>query len=402
MTNDAVQSLVVEHIAKLTPYSSARKIGGQGIWLNANEYAKTPDCLIFDEVNNELLALVEALNRYPNPQPADVIGAYAQYAGVSANNVLMTRGGDEGIELIIRAFACPSDTTIDAHSIDVHSMMDTPNTQANAQADTVLYCPPTYGMYEVSSQTLGVATLKVNQIVSDKGFVIDLPAIERALDTHRIKVIFLCNPNNPTGALLEWADLMRLLTLTQNRAIVVIDEAYIEFSEHCSVAHQLGDYPHLAIIRTLSKAFGLAGIRAGFVLANPQLIDVLSKVIAPYPIPTPTAAIAGLALSPKQIQVMKNRVKHIELSRQKLITRLQALSIVTCIYPTSTNFVLVKFVDGQAVFDYLWREGIIVRNQSQAIHLSDCIRITVGSDDENGTLIDLLTHFDRHHLTTTL
>lgn len=387
MTNTTPQSLVVEHIATLTPYGSARKIGGQGIWLNANEYAKTPDCLAFDGTNNELLALVDTLNRYPNPQPADVISAYAQYARVNTNNVLMTRGGDEGIELIIRAFASPSNMTKDHHV-----MMN-----GNNRDDTVLYCPPTYGMYEVSSQTLGVATLKVNQIVSDKGFVLDLPAIEQALDTHRIKVIFICNPNNPTGNLLERTDLIRILTLTQNRAIVVIDEAYIEFSENCSMVNELGNYPNLIIIRTLSKAFGLAGIRAGFVLAYPQLIEALSKVIAPYPIPTPTAVIAGLALSSKQIQVMKNRVKHIELSRKKLIAHLQALSIVTCIYPTSTNFVLVQFVNGQAVFDYLWREGIIVRNQSQAVHLSDCIRITVGSDDENCTLIDLLIKFDHQY-----
>lgn len=371
MTNNSIQSLVLPHIAQLTPYSSARKIGGQGIWLNANEYAKTPDCLDGVNANDKLF---DNLNRYPSPQPEFVIDAYAQYAKVQAKNVLMTRGGDEGIELMIRTFARPSDNS--------------------GQNDTVLYCPPTYGMYEVNSQTLGVSTLQIPQINDSKGFRLDLSAIEQALDNGCIKVIFVCNPNNPTGSLIDRADLIRLLQLSEHRAVVVIDEAYIEFDIKSTMAEYIDTYPHLAVIRTLSKAFGLAGIRAGFVLANEALIAMLAKVIAPYPIATPTAMIANLALSPKQVLLMQNRVKAIQKSRAKLIANLQALPIVTDIYPTFANFVLVKMSDGQAVFDYLWHQGVIVRNQSHATQLKDCLRISVGDDNENDTLIELLTKFN--------
>ena len=238
----SISQLSRKNIQALTPYQSARRLGGKGdVWLNANEYATSPDLNLQNRT----------FNRYPEAQPQLLLERYAAYANVvpnnlAAENVLVTRGGDEGIELLIRAF-CETD-------------------------DAILYCPPTYGMYAVSAETCGVA-VKTVPLTSD--FQLNLNKIEDSLD--KVKVIFVCSPNNPTGTLVNRADLIRLLEITRNRAIVVVDEAYIEFCPQETIANELANYPHLAIIRTLSKAFALAGLRCGFTLANPELINILQK-----------------------------------------------------------------------------------------------------------------------------
>ena len=173
------------------------------------------------------------------------------------------------------------------------------------------YCPPTYGMYAVSSDTCGIAT-KTVPLTCD--FQLDLPQIEQNLDG--MKVVFVCSPNNPTGMLVKRSDLIALLQMTQGKAIVVVDEAYIEFCPEATIANELANYPHLAIIRTLSKAFALAGLRCGFTLANPELIGVLQKVIAPYPLPVPVADIAAQALLPQGILAMQARVQTILSERE--------------------------------------------------------------------------------------
>lgn len=353
-TIKAINSLACRHIQQLTPYQSARRLGGAGdVWLNANEYAISPS---FDLTN-------PSFNRYPQPQPTKVIENYARYAGVAVDNVLVSRGGDEAIELIIRAF-CEQD-------------------------DSVLYCPPTYGMYEVSSQTCGIATKPVPLTAE---FQLDLPAIEQNLDG--VKVIFICSPNNPTGTLLRRQDIIALLKMTKGRAIVVVDEAYIEFCEQASVVDLLNDYVHLAIVRTLSKAFGLAGLRCGFALANRALIEILQKLIAPYPIAVPVADIATQALSADGIAQMHAQVADVLAQKQMLKHELEKLGNVVHVFDSFANYLLVKFNDGQAVFDALWDSGIILRNQHKAVGLANCIRITIGSDKENQALLQALKAFD--------
>lgn len=348
-----MQNLIKNSVKTLTPYQSARKIGGNGtIWLNANEYPLSP---------NELLANLNLgdLNRYPEPQPQSVITAYAKYAGVNNNQILITRGGDEGIELIIRAF-CEND-------------------------ECVLYCPPTYGMYKVSSDTLNIQT-KTVPLTDD--FQLNLTEIEKQLD--KVKVIFICSPNNPTGNLLNKADIIALLTMTKNKAMVVVDEAYIDFCLDKSIASELNHFDNLIIIRTLSKAFALASIRCGFVLANDWVIQSLQKIIAPYPIPTPCASIAELALSDIGIQAMQDKVAITLDNKLWLENELSTLEIVQNIYPSVANFILVTFKDGQAVFDTLWEQGIIARNQHTALNLANGIRISIGTMDENKALITAL------------
>ncbi|MGL5769112.1 MAG: aminotransferase class I/II-fold pyridoxal phosphate-dependent enzyme, partial [Plesiomonas shigelloides] len=209
----AIETLARRNVRELTPYLSARRIGGQGdVWLNANEYPTSPD-----------YQLTEAkLNRYPECQPEQVLRRYAAYAGVTSEQVLVSRGADEAIELVIRAFCEPGQ-------------------------DAVMFCPPTYGMYTVSAETLGVAR-RIVPATTD--WQLDLPAIRAQMDN--VKVIFVCSPNNPTGNLLRREDIVQLLDDTAGRAIVVVDEAYIEFCPQATCVPLLAQYPHLVILRTLS------------------------------------------------------------------------------------------------------------------------------------------------------
>ncbi|MDO4430616.1 MAG: histidinol-phosphate transaminase [Lonepinella koalarum] len=345
-----ISQLSRKNIQALTPYQSARRLGGSGdVWLNANEYALSPNFDLTDRT----------FNRYPEPQPQAVIEGYARYAGVAPENVLVSRGGDESIELIIRAFC-----------------------EAN---DSILYCPPTYGMYAVSADTCGIAT-KTVPLTAD--FQLDLAQIKANLEG--VKVVFVCSPNNPTGNLIKRSDLLELLQITAGKAIVVVDEAYIEFCPEASLVSELANFPHLAIIRTLSKAFALAGLRCGFTLANAELIGVLQKVIAPYPLPVPVSDIAAQALSPQGIEQMKTRVAEVITLRAELQKNLENLPLVEQVFDSEANYLLFKCQDGQKVFKALWEQGIILRDQHKALGLQNCIRITVGTAEENQRVIDYL------------
>lgn len=347
----SIVELARENVRNLTPYQSARRLGGNGdVWLNANEYP-TP-------VEFELTA--QTFNRYPECQPKQVIERYAQYAGVKPEQVLVSRGADEGIELLIRAFCEPG-------------------------KDAVLYCPPTYGMYSVSAETIGVEYRTVQAI---DGWQLDLAAIADKLDG--VKVVFVCSPNNPTGQLINPQDLRTLLEMTRGKALVVADEAYIEFCPQATLAGWLEEYPNLVVLRTLSKAFALAGLRCGFTLANEEIIGLLLKVIAPYPLSTPVADIAAQALSPQGIVAMRERVATILVNRQFLVSELKKLPCVEAVFDSETNYVLARITTSSAVFKSLWDQGIILRDQNKQPTLSNCLRITVGTREECQRVIDAL------------
>lgn len=345
-----------QHLARacvrdLTPYQSARRLGGNGdVWLNANEYP-CPPSYQYQQQN---------LNRYPECQPALLVKRYAAYAGVLPQQVLVTRGADEGIDLIIRAFCEPG-------------------------LDAVIYCPPTYGMYNVSAQTVAVECRSVPLLATNQ---LDLASIISQLD--KVKVIFICNPNNPTGLLLDPADILRLLEICQNRALVVLDEAYIEFCPHASQCAALCKWPNLVILRTLSKAFSLAGLRCGFTLASAEIISLLLKVIAPYPISVPVADIAAQALTAKGLATMRSQVDLVLENRQWLAEQLTALPCTSSIFPGEANYLLVRFRNSQRLFKALWQQGIILRNQHQQPGLQDCLRITIGTRTECQRVTDAL------------
>ena len=342
-----IKHLARETVQALTPYLSARRIGGSGdIWLNANE---APDCSEYQLDSSKL-------NRYPEFQPPELINAYADYAAVKNNQVLSTRGADESIEILIRTFCEPG-------------------------ADSILICPPTYGMYAISAQTCGVA---IEEVALDGNFDVDYDALAQAVNAEnsRVKIAFLCAPNNPTGNMLDKQKLIKLLQATQGKALIVADEAYIEFCPELSQAGLIAQHENLVITRTLSKAFALAAIRCGFTLAQESVIEMLAKVIAPYPVPAPVAQIATRALSAHGLTVMKMRVTRLNSNRQLLVSALKELDCVTEIFPATGNFVLVRFSDSAKVFAAFANDGIIMRDFASKARLENCIRITIGSKAE--------------------
>lgn len=347
-----ITQLARKNVQELTPYQSARRIGGKGnIWLNANEYPTAP--------HFELT--LQTLNRYPEPQPEMVIHRYAQYAGVKPEQLIVSRGADEAIELLMRAFCEPGQ-------------------------DSIIYCPPTYGMYLVSAQTLGICAKAIPQTVD---WQLDLDTINQQLTG--VKLIYICSPNNPTGNLINSDDIKTLLNLTAGKALVIIDEAYIEFSMENSVVSWLQQYPHLVILRTLSKAFALAGLRCGFTIANQSIIEILQKVIAPYPLPVPVADIAAQALSHDNIATIQRNVAKLNQQKCQLMDELKKCDLVEKVYPSHANYILVKFKQTTpSIFEILWNQGIILRDQHKQLTLANCVRISIGTEAECASLIQAL------------
>ncbi|KMT66575.1 histidinol-phosphate transaminase [Catenovulum maritimum] len=345
--------LTRENIRGLVPYASARRsMSGGDIWLNANE----------SPFANEYQLDSSVLNRYPDFQPSKLIESYASYAKVSKDQVLASRGADEAIELLIRTF-CEND-------------------------DQILICPPTYGMYAISAETCNIATKKV-PLKPD--FSLDLEAITQATD--KVKLVFICSPNNPTGTSVDHEQIKAVLDIFKDKAIVAVDEAYIEFSADNTTAGWVNDYPNLAVLRTMSKAFGLAGIRCGYTLANKDIINAMSKVIAPYPISWPVAQIATQALSAEGLDRMQSQLQQINAQKQIIVDALDSLDYVYEQVPSDSNFVMFRTKAKQALFKALVENGILIRDYSSQIMLDDSLRISVGSESETQALLNVMTNF---------
>ncbi len=348
--------LAREELIDMVPYQSARRLHSSNgdmankIWLNANEAPGNG--------NYEISS--DNINRYPDFQPENLIGAYREYCGLSADNIraeniLATRGADEGIELLIRTFC-------------------------TAYQDKVLICPPTYGMYAISAENHGVDTIKIP--LTDE-LSLDLNALKAQVG--KVKVVFLCSPGNPTGNILAAEEIKATLALFAETAIVVVDEAYIEFSPEQSVVSWLKDYPHLVVLRTLSKAFALAGLRCGFTLANEDIITMLSKVIAPYPISAPVAEIASTALGANSLAQMRSRVAASNALRNQLALWLGQQQWCEQVFASDANFVLFRCTNQTTkdfIFNTLAQQGILIRDQSKQLSLANCLRISIGSENE--------------------
>ncbi len=354
MSLDPIEELATDRVKALTPYLSARRIGGMGhTFLNANEAPKSEAYLL-----NSL-----SLNRYPECQPPEVIEAYANYAHVNDDQVLVSRGSDESIGLLIRTF-CTSGK------------------------DSILICPPTYGMYSVSADTAGVEVVEVPPTAD---FQPDVEAIKAVVNSDKsVKVIFLCSPNNPTGTILQQDRLKEILSFTEGKCLVVVDEAYIEFFMQATVVPLLSQYRHLVVTRTLSKAFALAGIRCGFTLADPVVIRLMLKVIDPYPIADPVAQIAVQALSKNGLQLLAKRIEELNTRKEQFIIAVKKLSYVQEVFADHANFILLRFKDGEKTFNDFVQKGIILRDFHSKPRLHDCIRITIGSEQEMNEVLALL------------
>ncbi|PNI03536.1 histidinol-phosphate transaminase [Vibrio diazotrophicus] len=347
-------SLVPEVIKKLIPYQSARRIGGSGrVWLNANEL-EFP--IHFD--NQE-----QSYNRYPDFLPHDVASAYQKYAGVDAP-VLAVRGADEAIDLLIRTFCQPG-------------------------KDKIVVCPPTYAMYEFCADALAMETIKV-PLVGD-AFELDCQGVIQA--AKEANLVFLCSPNNPTGNLIPQAEIVKVLEGTQDDAIVVVDEAYIEFEMEHNAASLIAQYPNLVVIRTLSKAFGLAAVRCGFIIADKSVMDFVSKLIPPYPMPDSSATVVLAALSETGLKQVEENTQTLIRTREWFISELDNLPCIAHVYPSSTNFVLVRTHSGEDLFAYLLKQGIVTRNQSHDPALRNCVRITIGSQSSMEEVISVLRSY---------
>jgi histidinol-phosphate aminotransferase len=358
-TTTYLTKLACQRVQDLTPYLSARRIGGKGhIFLNANESPRSEEYVLDSS----------KLNRYPECQPPEVICAYAQYAGVTPEQVLVSRGSDEAIELLVRTFCEPGE-------------------------EEILFCPPTYGMYSISAETCGVGMRTVPPLAN---FQPDVPAIVSELGKgKKIKVLFFCSPNNPTGTVIEKSSLLAILDATAGKSIVVVDEAYIEFCPELSMVALLAQYPNLVVTRTLSKGFALAGLRCGFTLANPEVIGLLLKVIAPYPIPEPVAQIAAQALSSTGLQKMKERVAWLNRLKADLKETLIASPFVNDVFEDHGNFLLARFNSGSILFKTMVDKGIILRDFGNKPMLSDCVRITIGDEAEMNEVVSVLKQLEK-------
>lgn len=344
--NGLAQQLSRPELLAMTPYQSARRIGGNGdTWLNANESPFTDTA--------------QAYNRYPEFQPEGLISNYATYSQLDTSQLLATRGADEAIELLIRTF-CVSGQ------------------------DQITICTPTYGMYAISAATCNVA---VNEVPLTPDWKLD-PQLTDKLDGS--KLLFICNPNNPTGSTLTPQQLEPVVARLQDSTLVVVDEAYIEFSSELTMSTLLSRYPNLVILRTLSKAFGLAGIRCGFLLANPPVIELVKKVIAPYPMPAPVAEIATEALTTFGIEKMTSRVAQLNKLNQVFCQHMQTQPGVQAVYASGANFALVRFKDNRC-FAALGQQGIVVRDQGKQPTLGCCLRFSIGNAIEMARLQEALT-----------
>ncbi|NDV91965.1 histidinol-phosphate transaminase [Alteromonas sp. 345S023] len=348
-----IDKLINDNLVPLKPYESARRLfsGGQD-WLNANE----------SPFANEYSVDSSNFNRYPSCQPTAVIDGYADYAGLDASNVLLTRGADEGIELLIRTFCTPG-------------------------KDKILICPPTYGMYAISAETcdVGVETIPLNE-----DFSVNVNAICANED---VNVIFICAPNNPTGTQVARNDIKQILNHFADKALVVVDEAYIEFDADNSWANEISNHPNLVVLRTLSKAFALAGLRCGFTLAQPAIIQALLKVIAPYPVPEPVAQIAAKALSTDTLALIALQVDTINREKEALAESLAALEGFTLVGDRKANFVLFRYAKSGELMQFLVSQGMLIRDQSKQLNLKNCLRVTVGTEEQNQRLMQLINEF---------
>jgi len=304
---------------------------------------------------------VAGLNRYPEPHPTALAALLAELYGVAPPHALPCRGSDEAIDLLVRAFCA-------------------------AGRDAVIVCPPTFGMYAVAARVQGAEVVTI-PLLRDQGFALDVAAIESRCARGDVKLIFLCTPNNPTGNALDAASIARILRSSTGRALVVVDEAYLEFAASDSLARSISQHPHLVVLRTLSKAFGLAGARIGTLIADARIVDLLRRVLPPYAIAQPCIEAAQQALAPAQQRLARERVASIVRERTTLAAALARLPVVTHVWPSDANFLLVEFADPARALAQLREARLLVRDFRDRPGLERALRITVGSPEQNDRLL---------------
>lgn len=342
--------LVRKNIKSLKPYSSARSEyrGNAKVFIDANENAYGSP-------------LDENFNRYPDPLQWELKQKLSKIKGVLPQNIFIGNGSDEVIDIAFRIFCEPA-------------------------KDNVIICPPTYGMYKVCAN---INNVEAREVLLTKDFQLDTEGILSAMDEHT-KLLFICSPNNPTGNSFNRMDVEFLLN--NFSGIVMIDEAYINFSRHKPFLQELTEYENLIVMHTLSKAWGLAGLRLGLGFASELIIDLFNKVKPPYNINQSSQQLGLLALD--HLDEVNANIKNTIEQRSFLEQKLKDFDFIEIIYPSDSNFILVKVTDADKLYQYLLLNQIIVRNRTTEPLCENCIRITVGTKPENELLLNALKNYD--------
>ncbi len=345
----SLDNLLRENIKMLVPYSSAR-----------DEFKGEARIFLDDNENNYGSPLMKWYNRYPDPLQLKLKEKLSEVKAVPPANIFVGNGSDECIDVLYRTFCEPG-------------------------IDNVIITPPTYGMYEVSANINNVHLKKVS-LTPD--FQLNVPAIKEAIDENT-KMIFLCSPNNPTANSLLREDIE--IILNNYFGLVIIDEAYINFSRHRSFVQELADYPNLVVMHTLSKAWGLAALRIGMAFASEEIIGVMNKVKPPYNINLASQELALKAL--EEVEQVNAMILEIVKERDLMIKLLQEVPAVLMVYPSDANFLLVKVTDARAIYNFLLAREIVVRDRSKVALCEGCLRITIGTEPENKELLESLKQF---------
>ncbi|ANH82119.1 histidinol-phosphate transaminase [Niabella ginsenosidivorans] len=348
-----LDNLVRETIKDLAPYSTARhEFSGEAkVMLDANENAAgSPVTLDINERH-------EQLNRYPDPIQLKLKERISNIKRIPVDHIFTGNGSDEAIDLLIRIFCEPG-------------------------FDNIITLPPTYGMYSVAA---AINNIKVKEVALDADFQLNIQGIADAIDDYT-KIIFICSPNNPSGNSIIRQDIE--IILNNFDGIVVVDEAYINYARQKTLSLQLMDYPNLVVLQTLSKAWGLAALRLGMAFAGKEIIRLMNNVKYPYNINIATQELALKAL--QNVEQVNGWIRDTIAQRELLADALKQMDITRKVYPSDANFLLVQMTGANEIFGYLQQKGIIVRNRSNVPGCEDCLRITIGTEEENHILIEAL------------
>lgn len=338
-----LENIIRENVKKLSPYSSAR-----------DEFEQFTRPMIYLDANENPFS--NGMNRYPDPQQKDLKAAIADKKDIYVENILLGNGSDEVLDLIFRAFCEPNQ-------------------------DNIITLPPTYGMYGVLAS---INAIENREVLLNEEFQPNVDAILDAVDANT-KIIFLCSPNNPTGNSFSDESIIRILN--NFKGLVVLDEAYIDFSANKSWLNELNDFPNLIITQTLSKAYAMAGLRIGILYASKPIIAVLNKIKPPYNV----NILSQEAAEKKLLQsTLKAQVRKILVEKEKLVSALKATKFIVKVFPSDANFILVKVDEATYRYQQFLDNGVVVRNRSNQPLCENCLRITVGNKEENERLMEVL------------
>lgn len=347
-----IHTLVRPHILAMKPYSSARSEyeGNDGVFLDANE--------------NSLGSVCEELhNRYPDPLQIQVKQKLAQQENVNTNQIFIGNGSDECIDVLVRAFCEPKE-------------------------DAVIVCPPVFSMYEHSAHAQNVKVTEV--LLLENSFQLNVEEILNQIKINdKVKIIFICSPNNPTGNLIALNDIESILHAFDG--LVVVDEAYQDFSCNESWTNRLNEFQNLVVIKTFSKAYGMADARIGMLYANEEIVHYMNVIKLPYNINQHTQLLALEALN--KLEIKENFVQELNQGRKYLEDELAQISFIQKIYPSDANYILFKVEDANHLYRYLIQHKIIVRNRTNAPLLTGCLRVSVGTKNENEKFIEVLKNY---------